>query len=276
MINGKTFVLGIIGNPVSHSMSPAMHNAALKELGLNGVYVPFPVENVAQAVTGVKGLTIRGLSVTIPHKETVIPFLDDIDPVARRIGAVNTVALQEDEEGNELLRGFNTDWLGANRALSETIALKDKQVILLGAGGAARAIGFGLQEAGATVLLCSRTEKKGQALAHELGCKWASLGSLSDLKGDIVVNATSVGMKPNIDDSLMTVEQLARFKVVMDIVYSPLDTKLLKNGQDAGCITIGGLEMLLYQGVAQFELWTSKTAPVELMREKLYEIVTIQ
>ncbi len=274
MINGKTFILGIIGNPVSHSMSPIMHNAALKDLGLNGVYVPFPVENVEQAVDGMRGLNIKGLSVTIPHKETVISCLDDIDSVARSIGAVNTVVQYEDEKGNILLKGFNTDWLGANRALAEKIELNKKTVILLGAGGSARAIGFGLQEVGATVVLCSRTERKGRSLADELGCEWVGLDNLSDLEGNVVVNATSVGMHPNDDKSLMTVEQLTRFEVVMDIVYSPLETKLLKNAKEAGCITVGGLEMLLYQGVAQFELWTNKTAPVEVMRNKLYEMVT--
>lgn len=276
MINGKTFVLGIIGKPVSHSMSPIMHNAALNELGLDGVYVPFPVENVEQAVTGMRGLSIKGLSVTIPHKETVIGFLDEIDSVAKRIGAVNTVVQQEGAKGNQILKGYNTDWLGANRALAEKIELKGKKVVLLGAGGSARAIGFGLQEVGAKVMLCSRTEEKGRLLADELGCDWAGLDSLSELEGDIVVNATSVGMNPNADVSLMTVEQLTKFDVVMDIVYSPLNTKLLKNAEEAGCETVGGLEMLLYQGVAQFELWTNETAPVEVMRNTLYEMVTAQ
>jgi shikimate dehydrogenase len=195
MINGTTKLYGIIGNPVGHSLSPAMHNAAFAALGENRVYLPFPVQDVQAALTGMKALGIQGASVTIPHKETVIPCLDRIDPVALSIGAVNTIDVRR--EGQEtVLCGSNTDWLGANRALAEKMELPGSLVILLGAGGSARAIGFGLKEAGADVILCSRTELKGRALASELACPWFPLAEVTQLQGDAIINATSVGMSP--------------------------------------------------------------------------------
>jgi len=267
-INGRTKLYGIIGNPVSHSLSPAMHNAAFVALGENRVYLPFPVRDIQTALAGLKALNIQGVSVTVPHKETVIPHLDRIDPVALSIGAVNTIDVRT--EGDEkVLCGSNTDWLGANRALAETMELPGATVILLGAGGSARAIGFGLKEAGAEVILCSRTESKGRALASELSCPWFPLAEVAHLRGDALVNATSVGMVPRQDDSPVPAVFLKPFRVVMDIVYAPLQTRLLREAQQAGCRTVSGLEMLLYQGVAQFELWTGLTAPAEVMRTAL-------
>ncbi len=267
-ISGTTKLYGIIGNPVSHSLSPAMHNSGFAALGENSVYLPFQVEHVHEALKGIRELNIQGVSVTIPHKETVIRHLDRIDPVTARIGAVNTIHL-EVEDGKKLLCGSNTDWIGANHALSEKLMLQGARVVLLGAGGSARAIGFGLQEAGVSVLLCSRTESRGRALADDLGCNWYSLSEVSTLQGDALVNATSVGMKEDV--SPVPADILSTFRVVMDIVYAPLQTKLLKLAEKAGCVTVNGLEMLLYQGVAQFELWTGLKAPVEVMREVLNE-----
>ncbi len=267
-INGQTKVYGIIGNPVDHSLSPAMHNAAFAALGENRVYLPFPVQDVEMALVAMKALDIQGASVTIPHKQAVIPFLDRIDAVAGKIGAVNTVILRT-EDGRRLLCGSNTDWLGANRALEKEIELRGARVVLLGAGGSARAIGFGLREAGAVVLLCSRTEAKGRGLAAELGCPWYPLAGLAGLQGDALVNATSVGMVPHADVSLVPFPLLRTFRAVMDIVYAPLQTRLLREAGEAGCRTVSGLEMLLLQGVAQFELWTGRRAPVEVMREAL-------
>ena len=268
MINGTTKLYGIIGNPVGHSLSPAMHNAAFAALGENRVYLPFPVQDIQAALAGLKALGIQGASVTIPHKETVIPCLDRIDPVALSIGAVNTIDVRR--EGEEtVLCGSNTDWLGANRALAGKMELPGALVILLGAGGSARAIGFGLKEAGADVILCSRTESKGRALASELACPWFPLAEIAKLQGDAIVNATSVGMSPRQDASPVPFEILKSFSVVMDIVYAPLRTRLLHEAEQAGCKTVSGLEMLLYQGVAQFELWTGLSAPVEVMRAAL-------
>lgn len=269
IINGRTALYGIIGNPVSHSLSPAMHNAAFADLGENRVYLPFPVLELEAGVQGLKALGVQGVSVTIPYKEAVIPLLDEIDSVARQIGAVNTIEIR-DVSGKKHLCGSNTDWVGANRALAEKVSLRGASVVLLGAGGSARAIGFGLQQQGAQVVLCSRTESRGRALAADLGCLWCPLADVDTLQGDVLINATSVGMQPESEVSPVPSTILSRFQVVMDIVYAPLATRLLMEAKAAGCQIINGLEMLLYQGVAQFELWTGKTAPVELMREKLY------
>lgn len=275
MIDGKTTLYGIIGNPVSHSLSPAMHNRAFHELGLNSVYVPFPVSDVQNGLPGLKALGVKGVSVTIPHKVAVLDFLDRVDPIAAAIGAVNTILVQE-EDGRQSLFGTNTDWQGANRALEDVTAIAGKNIIILGAGGSARAIGFGLQAAkAASVTLCSRTENRGRALAGELNCLWCPLGQLSQLSGDILINATSVGMQPESDRTPAPDCDLSQFDVVMDIVYAPLETLLLRQARAAGCTTVSGLEMLLYQGVSQFELWTGQPAPVSMMRETLLHAINI-
>jgi len=268
-IDGNTEVYGIVGNPVGHSLSPLMHNAAFAALGENRVYVGFQVEDIADAVKGIRALNIRGVSVTIPHKESIIPCLDAVDPVALRIGAVNTVNVVG-QGGTRLLCGSNTDWVGANRALANHIDLRGRHVVLLGAGGSARALAFGLMEAGAEVSLCSRTEARGRKLAADLRCPWHSLAAIGQLAGDVLVNATSVGMGPATDDSVVPGGVLENFAVVMDIVYSPFETRLLREARAAGCKVVYGLEMLLYQGVAQFELWTGQAAPVELMQTVLW------
>jgi len=263
-INGKTILHGIMGHPVSHSLSPAMHNSAFAALHLNAAYVPFPVTDVAAAMIGFKALGIRGVSVTIPHKQAVIAYLDDIDPVAAKIGAVNTLDIQQGR-----ITGHNTDWLGANRALAEKTDLAGQKVLILGAGGSARAIGFGLLEAGAEILLASRTAAKGLELAQTLACPWHPLSAIPEIAAHCLVNATSVGMTPHTEISLVPRECLARFAVVMDIVYAPQETKLLREAKEAGCQVVNGLSMLLYQGVAQFEMWTGEKAPVAIMRESL-------
>ena len=263
-INGATELYGIMGNPVAHSLSPAMHNAAFTALGLNKAYLPFAVQDIAQAMTGLRALGLKGVSVTIPYKQTVIEYLDSLDPVAEKIGAVNTLVIN-----NGAIHGANTDWLGANRALSEKISLKGSSVLLLGAGGSARAIGFGLLEAGASLTLASRTPEKGLGLARLLGCPWLPLAETISARADALVNATSLGMAPQQELLPIAKEALANFKVVMDIVYAPLTTRLLQEARQAGCQTINGLAMLLYQGAAQFELWTGQQAPVEVMRQSL-------
>ncbi len=270
-INGKTKMYGIIGNPVTHSLSPVMHNAALVASEINAVYLPFPVQDIETAVTSILGFNIQGVSVTIPYKESVMAFLDEIYPVAMQIGAVNTLVNRDGK-----LIGYNTDWRGAMLALDEKVDLPGREVILLGAGGSARAIGFGLLERGAKVILCSRTESRGRALADALGCPWHALAKVESLTGNVLINATSVGMQPHSDKSPVPSEILSRFQVVMDIVYAPLRTRLLQEADDAGCIIINGLEMLLYQGVSQFELWTQKTAPVSVMRKALGDALVMK
>ena len=261
--DGSTEIYGIIGNPVAHSLSPAMHNAAFAARRMNRVYVAFPVTEVREALSGIKALGIKGASVTIPHKQAVIPHLDHIDPVAEKIGAVNTLVVR----GNAIT-GYNTDWLGAVNAIEQHATLAGKKVTLLGAGGSARAIGFGLLEARAQITIASRTPASGKALAKELGCPWIPISEAGDREAQILINATSVGMAPNTDSPLPGA-RLSRFEIVMDIVYSPLETPLLRQAKADGCRTINGLAMLLLQGAAQFELWTGEEPPLQTMAEVL-------
>jgi shikimate dehydrogenase len=259
-ISGNTRVFGILGRPVAHSLSPAMHNAAFRELGLNAVYVAFPVTDLARAVAGLRGLGIGGVSVTIPFKEEIIPLLDDLDPQAARMGAVNTVVNREGR-----LYGYNTDWLGAVAALQAKTALQGQHVLILGAGGAARAIAFGVKEEGGTVTVTDLDMPRAKSLARDLGTRVVSLEALEECPAAILVNATPVGLAPRSDEIPLNPELLGRYRVVMDIVYRPLATRLLREAQARGCATIDGLQMLLHQATAQFELWTGRTAPLDVM-----------
>ena len=270
-IDGKTELYGIIGNPVRHSMSPAMHNAAFAELGMNRVYVPMEVSDIEQGIAGLRALGFRGVSVTVPHKETVMPFLDEIDPVAEKIGAVNTLVFQKEQDGRVILRGLNTDWLGAHTALAEKVNLPQSRVLVIGAGGSAKAVGFGLVQAGAEVIISNRTAETGKTLADWLGCTFVPLEEVADVSADVLINTTSVGMEPNNEGIVVPPSLLSGFSVVMDIVYAPLETRLLKEAKAAGCQTIDGLAMLLYQGAAQFKIWTGATPPQRVMRSALEE-----
>jgi len=269
-INGSTELFGIIGNPVCHSLSPAMHNSAFASLGMNRVYVAMPVHDVAHAISGLRNLGFRGASVTVPHKETVIPFIDELDPIAEKIGAVNTLFLRKDSTGKTIAQGFNTDWLGANAALKAAdIELRGSRIVVAGAGGAAKAVAFGLITAGAEVVISNRTEASGQQLAAWLGCAFVPLHQLGAFKADVLINTTSVGMTPDMNGIIMPPELLRHFSTVMDIVYAPLETRLLREAKAAGCRTIDGLAMLLYQGAEQFRLWTGVNAPEAVMRTAL-------
>jgi shikimate dehydrogenase len=224
---------------------------------------------VEGAIRGVRALGIRGLSVTVPHKVTVIPFLDEIDPVAKAIGAVNTVV---NDDGR--LKGYNTDWTGFVRSLEAHVPAAGRKIALLGAGGAARAIAFGLKEKGAKLTILNRTEEleMARSLAAEIGCPHGDLKQLDVIAGaDVVVNATSVGMSPMLDKTVTDAANLRPEQTVIDIVYNPMETRFLREAKARGCRTIPGYEMLLLQGVTQFELWTGKTAPVDLMRSILQE-----
>ncbi len=264
-VDGKTQLYGIVGKPVSHSLSPAMHNAAFQHCGLNKIYLAFEVEDIKRAMDGFRGLGIGGVSVTMPHKQAVIPLLDAIDPVAQGIGAVNTLLIKD---GN--IHGYNTDWIGAIQALEMIADLPAATVLLLGAGGSARAIGFGLKEKGVEVIVANRTLAKGQALAAELGCECYPLAEINHLKVDVLVNTTSVGMAPNVDATPVPQAVLENIPAIMDIIYVPSETRLLREAKEVGCKTVNGMYMLLYQGVAQFELWTGCRAPVDVMREVLF------
>ncbi len=274
-ITGKTRVCGVIGEPIEHTLSPLMHNAAFEALRLDYVFLAFRVKpaEVESAVNGMRALNIRGLNITMPHKSTVIKHLDRVDLSAQIVNSVNTVLNKEN-----LLFGFNTDGVGALKALKENgVELKGRKVLLLGAGGAARAIAYTMAKEADELAVLNRTVKQAQALAKLLEKsfnKKISTGSLSptdiqsNLKdSDILINATSVGMKPRAEESPVPLKLLRSNLAVMDIVYNPLETKLAKDAKAAGARVVSGVEMLIYQGAASFELWTGKSAPIEVMRQ---------
>ncbi|MFA4872615.1 MAG: shikimate dehydrogenase [Patescibacteria group bacterium] len=274
-ITAKTKVCGIIGDPVDHSLSPVIHNAAFEALGLDFIYAAFPVKDVEAAVKGMRSLGVRGLNVTVPHKQTVIPFLDALDDHARSIGAVNTIV---NEEGR--LKGYNTDAPGFMSTLRHAIGeVKGEHIVVLGAGGAARAIVYALLQADAYVSILNRTADKAQALAREFGAHAA--GSLDDLSSfiaatDILVNATSIGLPHGVQGSPVRKELLRKGLVVYDIVYSAKSTPLTKLAREAGCFVIPGTEMLLETAILSFTLFTGCDAPVKVMKMTLNEITKKQ
>lgn len=256
----ETALFGVIGHPIGHSLSPLMHNAALDHAGVDAVYLAFDVTDLAGALAGVRALSIRGLSVTIPHKEAVMAHLDVLDPLAERIGAVNTI---DNRDGR--LTGYNTDAAGALAALSGVVDIAGVDVAVLGAGGAARAIGFAVREAGGRVTILNRSREKGERLAEDIGAAFRPLAEFRGRRRGVVINTTSVGMHPHADEIPVPEKELAEGMVVMDIVYNPLRTRLLASAESRGCRTIDGLAMFVRQGAAQFELWTGEKAPVDLM-----------
>jgi len=265
-INANTNLYCVIGNPISHSLSPVMHNSAFNHIKYNGVYLAFQVENIAEAVYGIKALGIQGISVTIPHKVNIIKHIDSVEAQALKIGAVNTVV----NKGGKLY-GYNTDCLGAINALSEKTSIKNKDVAIIGAGGAARAIGFGLLSEGANLSIVNILEDEGKLLASDLNVKYFHLSDFNKVKCQILINATPVGMSPDIEVMPVKSQYLDKKMVVMDIVYNPLKTRLLKEAERIGCTTIDGVSMFVYQGVAQFEMWTGQKAPVNLMRKAVLD-----
>jgi len=274
VISGKTRVCGVIGDPIEHTLSPTIHNAAFNHLKLDFVFLAFRVKaaDLENAVRGMRGLGIYGLNVTMPHKSTVISFLDEVDPTVQFLGSANTI-LNKDGK----LSGFNTDGVGALKALRENGAeLSEKKVLLLGAGGAAKALAFALAEEVGELVVLNRAAEKARELAEALGRMFNKKvvgGSLSpdaiakNLRAsDILINATSVGMKPNLSQSIVAPQWLKSDLVVMDIIYDPVETKLARDAKAAGAKVISGVEMLIYQGAASFEIWTGRAAPIEVMR----------
>ena len=259
-------LFGIFGDPVSHSLSPVMHNRAFVFSGYNGVYLPFRIKTIAKAVSAMKTLNMKGASITLPHKVRVMAHLDHVDALAKKIGAVNTILNQDG-----VLSGYNSDALAAVSALSERISLKHQRVAIVGAGGAARAIGFGVLEKGAGVIVVNRTVKPGEKLAADLGGEFAPLKEIRRVACDVLINTTPVGMFPNVDATPVPGDFFSEHMTVMDIVYTPLQTRLLKEAAAAGCTTIQGLPMFVYQGAFQFELWTGMQAPVEVMESAVRE-----
>ncbi len=259
-IDAETRLFGVIGSPVAHSLGPVMHNRAFAHLGINAVYLAFEVTDIGAAVAGIRGLGLGGVSVTIPHKSAVMAHLDEVDDLARAVGAVNTVVHRDGR-----LTGHNTDCEGAMAALSEVTAVDGRSVAVLGAGGSARAVGFGIQAAGGRVTIFNRSRQRGEALADDLGVPFRPLSDFSGRDVDILVNTTAVGMVPESDAMPVAPETLAPHLVVMDIVYRPRRTRLLKAAAARGCRVVDGLAMFIGQGARQFERWTGRTAPEAVM-----------
>jgi shikimate dehydrogenase len=262
IVDQNTGLYGVIGNPIGHSLSPIMHNAAFSQTGLNAVFMAFETRDLDACIKGMGGLGIKGMAVTIPYKTDVIPLLDEMDDLAVRIGAVNTIV----SRGGRLV-GYNTDGIGAIKALEETTELSGKTCIMIGAGGAARAIGYLLREKGIELTLANRSIERGKSLCSALGCRFINLEGLLREKADILINTTPVGMAPGYGSCLVPEQALRDDMVVMDIVYNPLETRLIAMAGSRGCITINGLAMFVYQGAEQFRLWTGLEPPIKAMME---------
>lgn len=262
---------GIVGHPVSHSLSPAMHNAAIQHLGIDATYDRFDIapdnpEDLANFTYETDVNQIGGFSVTMPYKTAMMQYMDYYDPLAKAVGAINTVV----NENSELI-GYNTDVTGALAALQEKTELKGKKALVLGAGGAARAIAYVLKEGGATVYVHNRTMQKAQELCDEFELETIELDHVAAAQFDVIVNTTPVGMLPNTQESLLHAEQISSHAVVMDIITKPLKTQLIQEAEKAGATVITGERMLLHQAVSQFELWFPEhKAPVEVMEKALY------
>jgi len=262
IINSNTAIYAVFGDPVSHSLSPVMHNSAFSHIDYNGVYFAFKVEEIGNAITGIRALGFKGAGITIPHKVTVMEFLDEVDNLAKKIGAVNTIVNRKGK-----ITGYNFDCLGAVKALKEKTDIKGKNVSVLGAGGAARAVGYGIISEGGRLTILNRTIDKGEKLAEELESEFCPFSDFKGRKCDILINTTPVGMHPHVKDIPVAKEDIKKGMVVMDAVYNPIKTNLLQIAENSGCVTIDGVSMFVYQGAAQFELWTGKKAPIDLMRK---------
>jgi shikimate dehydrogenase len=275
-IKPSTQLCAVIGNPISHSMSPAIHNRAFAELGLDFVYVAFRVEDVGAAMAGMRALeNFRGMSVTIPHKVSILEHLDEVAEVDRQIGSVNTVV---NDAGR--LKGSGSDGPGALRALADAgVSAAGKHVTILGSGGAARAIAFSLAAAAkpASLALLGIIEPELKALADDLVKKaganatWALLDPKTlesrVAETQVLIHCTPVGMHPKTEESVVPKSMMHDNLAVMDIVYNPLKTKLLVDAEERGLKIVPGVEMFVNQAIVQFELWTGKTAPRDVMRD---------
>ncbi|MCG0278416.1 MAG: shikimate dehydrogenase [Thermanaeromonas sp.] len=281
-VSSRTAVVGLLGYPVVHSFSPYMHNAAFRALGMDWVYLAFNVEPrlLPAAVSGIRALGFRGVNVTIPHKQAILPFLDEIDPLAKLIGAVNTVVVKEGK-----LVGYNTDASGFWRSLKEEgVDPRGKRALILGAGGAARAVAYALVKHGCNRLyIANRTydrarelaetlKKAGETSVEPLSLEEAFLASILP-EADLIINTTSVGMETVGGELPITADKLEARHIIYDLVYNPPYTKLLKMASSKGCRAISGRSMLLYQGAEAFTLWTGREAPLEVMKQVVEELL---
>lgn len=266
-------IFGVIGYPIAHSMSPDMHNDSFKHLGIQATYLPFAVrpEDLQDAIKGMKAIGIQGFNVTIPHKTNIMPFLDKIDSLAAEIGAINTVKL----EGGEYV-GYNTDGLGFVKGIKEQLqsSLADQKVLIVGAGGAARGIYYSLLQEGARhVDIANRTISKGEQLiagkTSETKSVVFSIAEAEKILSEytLIINTTSIGMHPNINESPLSLKNMKPLALVSDIIYNPLQTKLLKEAENKGALIQNGIPMFVHQGALAFQLWTGKQPDTERMRK---------
>ena len=274
-INTETEVFGVIGDPVGHSLSPLLHNRAFQKVGVNAVYVPIriPADTLTESLDACDELGIRGFSVTIPHKEKVLDKATELSANVRAMGAANTLL----KSASGTWAAFNTDCdaalqtmrlgLGANE--NDPEILRGKRVLVLGAGGVARAIAYGLIEAGAAVTITNRTAARAADLAAHLGCQVVQWGARSAELADIIVNCTSIGMHPDVEDAPFQMNWINEGLLVFDTVYNPENTLLLKQAREYDWKTASGLEMFVRQAAAQFEMFTSQAAPIDNMRTTL-------
>jgi 3-dehydroquinate dehydratase/shikimate dehydrogenase len=267
----RTRVFGVIGNPVGHSLSPLLHNSGFIARDVDAVYLPFLVHRLKDFLDAVEVLGIRGFSVTLPHKETILKYLKECDPLAAEIGAVNTVVVR----GDGTLYGSNTDYAGVLRALERKMQFRGSRVLVFGAGGAARSAAFVLARAGAQVAICARREQLGKNLARAVHGEFVGRRALRSEKFEAIINATPVGMYPHSKISPLSVREL-NCRIVMDLIYRPLDTELLKIARKKGISIVSGVDVFLAQGFAQWELWTGKSAPQEAMRRAVLQSLSAE
>jgi shikimate dehydrogenase len=277
MITGKTKVVGVIGNPIEHSLSPPMHNNAYKQLDMDYVYVAFKIEqeDISKLIESAKTLGIVGLNVTIPYKTDIIKYLDEVDEVARQINAVNTISFK-----NVIARGYNTDGIEAVKSIEKYTPVKDKNVLVLGAGGASKAITFTLINHNIKkLIIANRSKKNALDLIDNLRrqCDFDDIEyvDINDADSrldevDIIINTTPIGMYPNVDvEAPIKTDKITDKHIVMDIIYNPLETRLLKEAKSNGAMTIAGTNMLINQGITAFEIFTGKTPSYESFEEAL-------
>jgi len=279
-IDTATQLCAVIGNPVGHSLSPHMHNAAFRAAGLNYAYLAFLVEDVAGFLAGMRAMpSFRGCSVTIPHKEAVMPHLDDIDPMAAFAGSVNTITRESDGR----LTGRSTDGPGTLRAFEDAgVSLANKRVVFTGAGGAVRAVAFAFAEQAAveSITILARNEAKASKIAGEIAEKTGTRVTPGSLQSeiaaalrdaDVLVQGTPIGMTPGDEESCVPAEALHPGLTVFDMVYRPHETRLIRDAKAAGCPVIHGIEMLIAQAALQWEGWTGQACPVDAMRQAAME-----
>jgi len=265
----RTGVYGVIGNPIAHSLSPGMQNAGFFARRMNAVCLPFLTRDLRDFVDSVEPLGIKGFSVTLPHKEGILRFLHRCDPLAERIGAVNTVVVQSGGR----LHGYNTDYVGVLQTLERRIRLRGSRVLIMGAGGAARAVAYALAQAGTAVFVSARRMRRAKRLALAVGGEAVERAALRHTAFDVIVNATPVGMHPSVGSSPLKAGEL-NCKLVFDIIYRPQSTKLLEIAARRGIQTVSGVEMFVAQGAAQWKIWTGHRAPVSAMRRAVLRMLS--